>query len=400
MRGWLGIAALIVAMAALPVRAQPAPLILISIDGFRADYLARGASPTLAALAAEGVHAKAMIPSFPSVTFPNHTAIVTGLVPDHNGIVANTFLAPEGGARFTMASKDAVWWGESTPIWITAERAGIRSAIEFWPGVAVPHQGTLPGRFNDYDRAVTPDARVDAVLGWFDAPQRPGLALLYFDTVDSAGHSFGPDSPQVDAAIATVDHAVARLIDGLKARGIAANVIVVSDHGMAPVAGDHLVFLDDLIDVNAVGVAYDGTVLGIALPATPAAQAARARLKANPPHMTCWDKRDVPERLHYGHNARVPDMVCMVETGWLVMTRDSFRRGQAAHPGVEKGAHGYDIADPLMGALFIANGPAFRRHLTIAPFPNVAVYPLMARLLGITPLPNDGKAADLAAIVR
>jgi predicted AlkP superfamily pyrophosphatase or phosphodiesterase len=390
------------AVAALPALADPAPVILISIDGFRPDYLDRGVSPTLSALAAGGVRAQRMIPSFPSVTFPNHTTLVTGLTPDHNGIINNAFTDPAMPGPFSMASKEEAWWGQSTPIWVTAERAGVHAGVMFWPGVAVAHQGTRPSLWHDYDRALAPDARVDTVLGWFDLPadQRPRLALLYFEPVDGAGHTFGPDSPQVDAAVATIDAAIGRLTAGLKARGIAANLIVVADHGMAPVGDGHLLMLDDMIDLSAVKVRFDGTIVGVTIPANPAGEAVRKSLLGPQPHMTCWNKGQIPAYLHYGTNPRVPDVVCSVQTGWLVMTRESFQRGQPAHPGIEKGAHGYDIRDPLMGALFIANGPAFRSGVVVPPFPNVDVYPLTAKLVGIAPLPNDGNLADLAGVLK
>jgi len=388
-----------------PVRADPAPqapLILISIDGFRTDYLDRGVSPTLSALAAGGVRAQSMTPSFPSVTFPNHTTLVTGLTPDHNGIVNNAFNDPALPGHFTMASHEEAWWGQSTPIWISAERAGLHTGVEFWPGVGVAHQGLRPGLWHDFDHAIAPTDRVDTVLGWFDLPadQRPRLALLYFEAVDSAGHSFGPDSPQVNHAVATIDAAIARLIAGLKARGMAANLIIVADHGMANVGPDNLALLDDMIDLSAVKVAFDGTVVGIAIPKTPAGEAARHTLLGPQPHMQCWNRAQIPADLHYGTNPRVPDVVCQVETGWLVLTREGYQHGQALHPGVEKGAHGYDIHDPRMGALFLANGPAFRAGLTLAPFPNVDVYPLMAKVLGIAPLPNDGNLADVAGALK
>jgi len=385
-----------------PALADPAPLILISIDGFRADYLNRGISPTLSALAAGGVHAQRMIPSFPSVTFPNHTALITGQVPDHNGIINNTFADPAIAGHFTMASHEEAWWAQSTPLWITAERAGLRTAVEFWPGVGVAHAGVKPSLWNDYDHAVTPEARVDAVLGWLDLPpaQRPRFVAMYFEAVDSAGHNFGPDSSQVNHAVAMIDSAVGRLVAGLKARGLAANLIVVADHGMAAVGADNLVLIDDLIDLGAAHVVFDGTILGIDFPRTGAGDAARHVLLTNPPHMQCWDKAHVPADLHYGNNPRVPAVVCQVATGWLALTRAEHERGLATHPGLEKGAHGYDIHDPRMGALFIAHGPAFRAGLTIAPFPNVDVYPLMANVLGIAPLPNDGNLSDLAPILR
>jgi predicted AlkP superfamily pyrophosphatase or phosphodiesterase len=385
--------AALIALAGAPCAAQTAdrpPLILISIDGFRWDYLSRGVSPNLAALAAGGVRAERMIPSYPSVTFPNHYTLVTGLYPDHHGIVNNTFEDPEVGGVFRMSSKAEGWWNEATPIWTTAEQHGVHAGVMFWPGSETEIRGVRPSFWKPYDIAFPATARVDAVLGWLDLPkdQRPGFLTLYFERVDSAGHAFGPDSPQVDQAIG-------RLVAGLKARGIAADLIVVADHGMAPVPPDHTLILDSLIDVATVHVVFDDTVVGIDIPDTAAARAAEARLLAPHDHVTCWRKAEVPARFHYGANARVPDVICAVETGWLVDTREHAAR----RIGQERGAHGYDNQDSLMGALFIANGPAFRQGLVIPPFPNVDVYPLMTHLLGLPPEPNDGRLADLAPIL-
>jgi predicted AlkP superfamily pyrophosphatase or phosphodiesterase len=392
--------AALIALAGTPCAAQTAdrtPLILISIDGFRWDYLSRGVSPNLSALAAGGVRAERMIPSYPSVTFPNHYTLVTGLYPDHHGIVNNTFEDAEVGGVFKMSSKAEGWWNEATPIWTTAEQHGVHAGVMFWPGSETEIRGVRPSFWKPYDIAFPATARVDAVLGWLDLPkdQRPGFLTLYFERVDSAGHAFGPDSPQVDQAIAGVDAAIGRLVAGLKARGIAADLIVVADHGMAPVPPDHTLILDSLIDVAAVHVVFDDTVVGIDIPDTAAARAAEARLLAPHDHVTCWRKAEVPARFHYGANARVPDVICAVETGWLVDTREHAAR----RIGQERGAHGYDNQDPLMGALFIANGPAFHQNLVIPPFPNVDVYPLMMRLLGLPPEPNDGRLADLAPIL-
>jgi len=388
------------ALAGSPCAAQTAdkpPLILISLDGFRWDYLNRGLSPNLSALAAGGVRAERMIPSFPSITFPNHYTLVTGLYPDHHGIVGNTFEDSKMPGVFRMSSKEEGWWNEATPIWTTAEQHGVHTGVMFWPGSEVELHGVRPSHWKPFDMAFPAGARVDTLLSWLDLPkaERPGFLTLYLEPVDSAGHAFGPDSPEVNQAIGRVDAAVGRLIAGLQARGIAANIIVVADHGMAAVAADHTLVLDSLIDVGAVHVVFDDAVLGVDIPATPAAQAAEAKLLAPHDHVACWRKADVPARFHYGANPRVPDVICAAETGWLIETA-----AHAAHHRVPvRGEHGYDNQDPLMGALFIANGPAFRRGLVIKPFPNVDVYPLMTDILGLPPQPNDGRLADLAPIL-
>ena len=374
------------------------PLILVSIDGFRADYLDRGLSPNLAALAAGGARAERMIPSFPSITFPNHYTLVTGLYPDHHGIIANGFEDPRvSPAPFRMTSKEAGWWNQATPIWMSAERQGVRTGLMFWPGSEVAFGGQRPSLWAPYDRGVSADARVDRVLAWLDLPpaERPLFFTLYFEAVDSAGHAAGPDSDAVNRAIAGVDEAIGRLVQGLKARGIDANLVVVADHGMAEVPPAHVILLDRLADVAALHVVFQDAVLGVDIDRTPAGAAARAKLLAPHDHMSCWDKAKVPARFHYGANPRVPDVVCLAETGWLIETAEDATR----HRAPVRGEHGYDNADPMMGALFIANGPAFQRGLVIQPFPNVDVYPLLTDLLDLKPEPNDGRLQDLQPIL-
>jgi len=379
-------------------RSANSPLILVSIDGFRWDYLNRGVTPNLSALAAGGVRAERMLPSFPSITFPNHYTLVTGLYPDHHGIVNNTFEDAAAGGVFHMSSKDEAWWDEGTPIWVSAERQGVGAATEFWPGSEVAVHGVRPERWEPFNQAKTSDQRVDTLLGWLDAPAaaRPRFLTLYFDIVDTAGHHHGPDSPEVNAAAATVDAAIGRLEAGLKARGLDANLIVVADHGMAATSEQsRLIVLDDYADPSVAHVVFDDAVSGVDFPKTPAGAAAEAKLVGAHPHMTCWRKADVPARFHYGTNPRVPDVVCAAEVGWLIETREEVARRHAPILG----EHGYDNAAPQMGALFIANGPAFAKGEVVKPFPNVDVYPLMTHVLGIRGEPNDGRFADVADVL-
>jgi len=385
-----------------PETAKQPLVILVSIDGFRADYLDRGLTPNIAALAAQGVRAQAMRPAFPSVTFPNHYTLVTGLYPDHHGVVNNTMEDPAiPGPAFTVAnSRDERWWDEATPIWITAQRQGLRTATMFWPGSDVPIHGTLPDRFVPFDKTITPDRRTDTVLGWLDLPpeQRPQFVTLYFDQVDGAGHASGPDSDAVNKALQLVDAAIGRLVDGLRQRSLfeRANLILVADHGMEANFPDRVVYLDDLIDPKTVHVEATGVVTG--LRAEPGHEAAveRALLKPHP-HMQCWRKGEIPARLHYGGNPRVPALLCLAEPGWAIWTHDFIA---SLKGGFVYGMHGYDPADPRMNALFVAEGPAFRQGMVHPAFDNVDVYPLLIRLLAIKPESNDGKFGEVADMLR
>jgi predicted AlkP superfamily pyrophosphatase or phosphodiesterase len=396
----------LVGCATLPSPAAPpplakasptSPLILVSIDGFRWDYLNRGITPNLSALAAGGVRAERMIPSFPSITFPNHYTLVTGLYPDHHGIVNNTFEDAHLPGVFHMSTKDEAWWDEGTPIWVSAERQGMRTATEFWPGSEVAIHRIRPSRWEPFNQAKSGDQRVDTLLGWLDAPAstRPQFLTLYFDIVDTAGHLYGPDSPEVNKAVAATDAAIGRLTAGLKARGLDANLIIVADHGMAATAPDRVIVLDEAVDPTLAHVVFADAVSGIDFPRTPAGEAAEAKLLTPHDHMTCWKKADVPARFHYGANPRVPDVVCAAEVGWLIETKEEIARRRRPLLG----EHGYDNAAPEMGALFIAHGPAFARGEMMKPFTNVDVYPLMTHVLGIRGEPNDGRLADVADVL-
>lgn len=401
MRRLLNLILVILALAAAaPAMGAERPVVvLVSIDGFRADYLDRGVTPVLSGLAAGGVRA-GMRPSYPSKTFPNHYTLVTGRRPDTNGIVANNMRDPAmPGVTFSMSNRaavqDGVWWGQAEPIWITAERAGQVAAAYFWPGSEAEIHGLRPRYWKAFDQKTPADARVDADLALLDAPvaDRPSFMTLYFDVVDTAGHDSGPESPQVNAALAQVDAAVGRLMGGLAARAIPANVIIVSDHGMAQVSPDRRIFLDDLVPKEAYST-LDLGPLGTIYPAPGREAEVEAVLTARRPHLQCWRRDRIPARLHYGHNPRVAPIVCMPDAGWVLTTHSS-RTG--AKVG---GEHGYDNAAPEMRAIFVANGPAFRPGVRLKTFDNVSVYPLLAHLLGLSPQPNEGRLADLAGGLR
>jgi predicted AlkP superfamily pyrophosphatase or phosphodiesterase len=381
-----------------------APLILISIDGYRADYIKRGLSPNLAALAQTGVRATAMRSSFPTLTFPNHYSIVTGLYPDHHGIVNNRFFDPATGAKFVYNDRrttdDPHWWSGGVPLWVSVERQGKHAATMFWPGSDVDIDGVRPEHWLPFDGRMTLDARVDQALQWLDLPagQRPDFLTLYFEQVDHAGHGYGPDSPQVNAELREIDAALGRLIGGLKQRGIYdnANIVVVSDHGMTATSEDRLVVLDKLVDMHDVSVINAGVVAGLAPKPGHETEVDHALLAPHD-HMRCWNKSKMPARLHYGSNTRIPPIVCVANDGWLIETQDYLDR---PNHHISNGEHGYDNADPKMAALFVAHGPTFKRGYVIPEFDNVDVYPLLTRILGIKPEPNDGSIGPVAAALR
>jgi len=368
-------------------------VLLVSIDAFRANYIERGLTPNLVALAREGATTPYMLPSFPSLTFPNHYTLVTGRVPDRNGIVNNTMRDPALG-RFSLsnhaATSDGRWWAQAEPIWVTAQKHGLRTATMFWPGTEAEIHGMRPDHWIPFDDTLASRQRVDKLLSWIDEPgPKPAFDTLYFDAVDHAGHEFGPDSPEVDAALREVDDALGYLVAGLRERGLldVTDIVVVSDHGMADVPRGNIVFADDETDLDAVDPVSWGVMATFnAKPGVDGTKAI-ARLLGPHEHMRCYRKDALPARLDYGRNARVPAILCLADTGWAITSRATLA---ARTSPMSRGEHGYDNLDPAMRALFVARGPDFARGVTIAPFPNVDVYPLLAYLLRIQPLPNDG----------
>lgn len=376
---------------------EPPSVLLISLDGFRADYLELGITPTLSRLAREGVRARWMTPSYPSLTFPNHYSLVTGLVPDHHGIVHNTMQdAALGGFELSdrMAVGDSRWWG-GEPIWVGAEKAGLRSATLFWPGSEAEIDGVRPTRWSAFDDDMSLDSRVDTVVGWMSEPiaTRPRIATLYFEHIDEAAHTHGPDSTQTHAAVRTIDAALARLVTGLARKGRLehTNIIMISDHGMATVPPGNVVDVESMVTREQAVVVTVGQVITIA-PNAGHEDAVYRKLLGKHEQYDCWRKGELPARWRYGSHPRIPPIVCQMHEGWDALSAEKIAARPTDH---DRGSHGYDPELPSMRALFVARGPAFRKGAVIEPIANVDVYPLLARLIGIPPAANDGDAEAL-----
>ena len=381
---------------------QPPAVVLVSIDGFRSEYLDRYDAPHLRALAARGVRARWMTPSFPVSTFPNHYTLVTGLVPSHHGIVGNRMRDPSG-ARFSytdsLAVGDSRWWG-GEPAWVTAEKQGVRSASFFWPGSEAEIGGRRPGTWKRYVEEVPLADRVDTVLAWLLRPDslRPRFVTLYFSTVDHAGHDFGPHSAETRAAVLATDSAIGRLVGGLQAAGAAGrvNVVVVSDHGIAETRMDRVVILEDLLDPATVDLVESGAIIGVNPLDGDTGRVVRA-LRASP-RLNVYRADSVPGRWRFTGNPRIPAVVGVPDEGWLLLRRRTFDAERARR--TVGGAHGYEPSDTSMHALFVAAGPAFRSGQVVAPFGNIHVYELLCAVLGLQPAPNDGRLDSVRTLLR
>jgi len=373
-------------------------LVLASFDGWRWDYIDRYDAPRLRALAARGVRARALIPSFPVLTFPNHYTIVTGLYSEHHGIVANTMRDPAMPERFAMAAdtaKDAAWWG-GEPLWVTAIRQGRRAATMFWPGTEAAIDGVRPSAWRPFDKSVTSPARVDQVLEWLALPEaaRPSFVSLYFDEVDSASHDDGIDSPEFLAAVSHLDAALGRLLDGIDRLHLQdrTTVVVVSDHGMTPLSADRVVYVDDYVDPDTVDITEVGGMLAVA-PKDGDVAALYGRLRGRHHALAVYRREQTPARLHYRGNTRIAPIIGIPKDGWAVTTRARL----AARP-LQAATHGFEPRDPSMGALFVAAGPGIRRGAVVPAFENVEIYNFLCSVLRLTPAKNDGGFALIGRV--
>jgi predicted AlkP superfamily pyrophosphatase or phosphodiesterase len=377
-------------------------VVLVSLDGFHPDYLRRLDAPNLRALAGRGVAARWMEPVFPSNTFPNHYTIVTGLLPAHHGIVDNHFVDPVDGVRFRYSApeaREARWWG-GEPLWVTAERQGVRSASFFWPGSDIEDGRRRPSIWRRYDGRVPNETRVDSVLAWLrrEGPDRPRFVTLYFSDVDHWGHERGPDSPELAAAVARVDSMIGRLVEGLRRQRQEnlVNIIIVSDHGMASLSRDRLVILDDYVHRDSVYAISLGSTINLRMrPGMTPERVVQALAAA--PRVHVYQRERTPGRWRYRDNPRIADVTGVMDAGWLLTTRAAVAARRDDELG---GAHGFDNADSTMRATFIAAGPAFRSGVVVEPFQNLHVYELICGILGIAPSRNDGSPDSTRAMLR
>ena len=399
---WL-LAGMLLGGCAARTREAPVPgdpgrptVVLVSLDGFRWDYLDRGLTPNLSRLAREGVRAEALVPVFPTKTFPNHYTIVTGRYPARHGILGNVLAAPDVGGRFTLWDRDAVRDARfylAEPIWVTAERQGQRTAPLFWPGSEAPISGVRPSYAPAYDGEMPDTARVRRLLQWLDLPveRRPTFLTLYSSAVDNAGHDYGPDAPETNRAIAQVDSLIGLLAAALAERG-RANLVIVSDHGMVSTGPDRAIWLDDYVSADAMQVDEMSALL-TAWPAVGLEDSVYRGLQ-RAPHLVVYRRAELPARFHLEGSPRVAPIVAIAEEGWTIAQRTT--NGQ---PAISLGNHGYDDTLSSMRAIFIAHGPAFRRGVRVPPFRNIHVYPLLAEMLGLTPAPTDGSLDSVRAVL-
>ena len=372
-------------------------VVVLSMDGFRSDYPARAHTPTLDSLEKVGVRS-ALRPSFPSVTFPNHYTLATGLHPDHHGLVNNSFYAPDLGLIYRIGDNAAVTnsdFYKGEPIWNTAEKQGLRAASFFWVGSEAPIQGMQPSINKAYDKTVPFKNRADSVIAWLQLPEeiRPRLIMWYMEEPDGIGHSDTPEAATTHAKVEERDEILAYFF--ARARRLEhfdeIDFIILSDHGMATYTPDNYVNLNDYLPRDSFDYVFDG-VPTLLYPKKTYVDQAYAILQ-QVPRVKAYKKENVPEQFVYGSNPRIGDLVVVPDMGTYLQFRPE------SNPRLG-GAHGYDNFAPEMEAIFYAAGPSFKKNVKLPAMANVNLYLVIARLLDLQPAPNDGDAAVVEQLFR
>ncbi|GAB4327437.1 MAG: ectonucleotide pyrophosphatase/phosphodiesterase [Bacteroidales bacterium] len=377
---------------------EPNTVIMLSMDGFRWDYPEKAHTPVLDSLEKAGVRAEALIPSFPTKTFPNHYTIVTGLYPDHHGIVLNSFYNPVLGREYSISDRSAVTDGRfyrGEPVWVTAGRQGLKTASCFWVGSEAEINGYRPDYWLTYDHDMPYADRIDTVMAWLRLPGslRPSLILWYLDQPDHDGHVYGPDAPETIHTVEYLDSLLGSFFSRLKrfSSNHPVDVIITSDHGMGEIREGQTIVLDDYLKPSWIAK-LRGSNPNFLIESAPGCTDSILSVLRNVPGLLSWASEEVPAELHYGTDPSTLDIVLVAKEGWALVPHHNSRAG--------RGTHGYIPSDTDMHAIFYAAGPSFKSGVRIAAFPNIDIYPLLCRLLALKPAPVDGDIKPFLPVLK
>ena len=376
-------------------------VILISADGFRYDLADKYQATHLQQLRSSGVAAKALIPSYPSLTFPNHYTLVTGLYPSHHGLVDNAFYDKKRNESYRLGNRKAVedssWYG-GTPLWVLAEQQQMVTASFYWVGSETAVKGVRPTYYYRYNDSIDMDTRIQAVKDWLTLPEdkRPHLITFYMPQVDHEEHMYGPESKQTEEAVHFIDETMAKMVRMTDSLKLPVNYIFLADHGMIAVDTLNQLSMPSAIDTTKFKVPDSDVLVHLYAYNASDIQPTYAALKQQADGYDVYLANEIPARWHYSVSDDLYQRI-----GDIILVPRAPKAFNFRHRKSLLGKHGFDNALPEMQATFYAWGPAFKKHLQIDAFENVNVYPLIANILGLTISEKiDGSLKVLEPILR
>ncbi len=375
-------------------------IVMVSLDGFRWDYPDRGFSPKIISIANKGVRALSLQPQFPTMTFPNHYSIITGLLPEHHGIIANNFTNIFDSSRFSLRQPEVSnsKWYTGEAFWETARRNGIITASYFWPGSDIDIEYRRPDYYYTYEHNKPYVERVEQVLKWLAMPDstKPRFITLYFDETDSKAHKYGTESGELNQGIKKVDSMIAMLDSGITALGLdsVVNLNILSDHGMTNMSSDRVIPLKYLLDSNISLKMTELSTMVFIYPPIEQKLLIYNKIKSKENGFKVYLKENIPDRYHYKHHPFIGDIVLIAEKGWIFNHDGKWNENYLA-------THGYDDKDIDMHGIFIAKGPIFKTNFRSSSINNLDIFPLLCRIFGIYPPANiDGDLLNIIHILK
>ena len=368
-------------------------LILISLDGFRWDYVEKYKPPHISNFIKNGVKAASLIPSFPSKTFPNHYTIATGMYPDKHGIIGNSFYSNKKNVTYKIGNREMVEDGtfyRGTPIWIQADRASMVSASYFFVGSEANIQGLHPTYYHKYDGSIKNDVRVAQALNWLALPtkKRPHIITMYFSDMDDVGHRYGPNNDEeLKKVLFDLDKNLGDLFKGTKATGLPINIIIVSDHGMATIPNTNFIPIENLKNDNLFTIIDNGAIVNIHPKKDVKIDAIIQYLKQKENNFKVYKTENTPGFEYRPRNKDWGAIQVIPDFGYYFSSRAGIE-SRMKISATTFGVHGYDPKFKDMHGIFYANGPAFREGYVAQPLKNIDIYPLMCKILGLE-IPND-----------
>jgi predicted AlkP superfamily pyrophosphatase or phosphodiesterase len=372
------------------VGAKERYVLLISIDGYRYNYTDQYNPPALSVFKKSSLAARALLPVFPTKTFPNHISISTGLHPSQHGIVDNYFYSPKRDKIYTLKDTEAVTdaaWYSGRPLWMDLQEKNIMSAVYYWPGSEAP--GMTPSVFKKYDESVPDSSRAQQIIDWLQGPveKRPHFMALYFSTLDTAGHRFGPQSSELKEALLHLDEIIGKLLEDLEKIKLPINIIILSDHGMTEIDSQKRIYVDELVNLSAYlqnrRITGPGSMIMIYEPDPQKALKLKNELQAKAKFFKVYLKKELPPELHFSDNERIGDVVILADCGASLQVH--------MVPAKNQGDHGYAVKGcPDMKSIFYARGPDISPG-EIGEFSNLQIKPFILSLLGIPVKNLDGR---------
>lgn len=412
MKRVLSVIVLLVGITSVFAQEKAPTVILISLDGFRYDYVERFKPENITKFISEGTQAKSMISSFPSKTFPNHYTIATGMRPERHGIVDNTFYNPEKDQVYAIGKRELVtdgsWYG-GTPLWVLAEQNGIKAASYFFVGSEAAIQGVRPSYYYDYDGRVNNLTRIAKAFEWLQMPDsiRPRMITMYFSDMDDIGHRFGPSNDeQISRQLKKLDAELGALFEGVKSLEQEVNIIIVSDHGMVDVTLENRILLDQIVEGVDARIVNSGALAHVYLKNPDDKKAALESLKTKNGNFRIVDPADLEYYKDLSvHGDKIGDLIILADVGYYLANDQGYldvvARRMRMDGSTARGEHGFDPQAQEMHAIFYAKGPQIKQGIIIESFENIHVYPLICTILGL-PIPSDidGKVEVLQPILK